>query len=70
MTDPGCFWHGEEPIPPGAYLVCGECGHYWPTVEDFTVGVQMMLHDINIPEDAIKVPITDWPYCPLCAHDF
>lgn len=33
-TDPGCWFHGHEPIPEGAYRVCGECWHCYNTIED------------------------------------
>lgn len=27
MTDPGCYFHGREPVPPDCYRLCLECGH-------------------------------------------
>lgn len=27
MTDPGCWFHGKEPVPPNCFRLCLECGH-------------------------------------------
>ena len=27
MTDAGCYFHGDEPVPADCYRICGECGH-------------------------------------------
>lgn len=63
--DPGCFWHGPEPIPEGAFRVCNECWHCWPTVEDFEADARKMFVQIGIGGDPAALI-----YCPLCAHDF
>lgn len=36
MTDPGCYFHGDEPIPPDCFRVCGECGHAFTAAELLT----------------------------------
>jgi hypothetical protein len=62
MTDdPGCFWHGQEPIPDSAYLVCGECGHCWTTEAEFVR---------DIEANGFEANETNRLFCPLCAHDF
>ncbi len=65
--DPGCFWHGAEPVPEGAYRVCLECGHCWVTAADLMADVQRLCMEIGAtpPMDVEHVF-----YCPLCAHDF
>lgn len=67
--DPGCFWHGPEPIPEGAFRVCGECWHCWPTADDFEADVETMFAEVGVYGELSGDPI-DLPYCPLCAHDF
>lgn len=32
MTDPGCYFHGAEPVPVDCYRTCGECGHAFTAV--------------------------------------
>lgn len=64
MTDPGCYFHGPEPIPAGAFLTCFECGHCWPTETDFIADVQACVAEHGL------TPTTDLPFCPLCSHDF
>lgn len=78
MTDgppePGPDWcyscNRSEPIPDGAYLVCRECFHCWVTKDDFTADVRIMLHEINLNETGITVRVEDFPFCPLCSHNF
>jgi hypothetical protein len=68
QADPGCFWHGAEPIPAGAYRVCGECWHCWPTPDDLLRDVLRIYAEIGLqspPDDADQVWV-----CPLCSHDF
>lgn len=64
MSDPGCFFHGDEPIPEDAFLVCRECGHAWPTRGDFFQDVEALLGPRTT--EALE----DQPFCPLCTHDF
>lgn len=63
-----CFWHGDEPIPEGAFKVCAECWHCWPTKEAFEADVRAMLMELGAV--GYPRPLADMPYCPLCAHDF
>lgn len=57
-----CFWHSEEQWPAdGAFRFCFECGHAWPTREDFLADAR---RNIGYTET------DDLPFCPLCAHDF
>lgn len=77
--DPGCFWHGEEPIPDGAFRVCCECGHCYVTPADLEREVRKTHQDaidgaihpryrpLPLPAD---IDINGWPMCPLCAHDW
>jgi hypothetical protein len=65
--DPGCFFHGEEPIPEGAYRVCGECWHCYNTPED------LLAEDAKMAQQYGFTPVSDpeqVPFCPLCTHDW
>lgn len=64
-----CFWHGREPIPEGAYLVCAECGHCWPTEADLLADMQRVMMETHV---GVTAPMSgeDVFFCPLCAHDF
>ena len=62
LTDPGCWWHGPEPIPDDAFLVCPECWHCYPTEQD--------LIDTNIREWNDDRPTSEIWSCPLCIHDW
>lgn len=62
-----CWFHGEEPIPPGCYKVCGECWHAFATAEDLLeaereICARMGLTPAESAEDVV--------ICPLCTHDF
>lgn len=61
----GCWHHGHEPIPEGAYLVCGECGHCYVTEADLIETERQLYPDLPVRASAA----TMWA-CPLCAHDF
>lgn len=67
MSDPGCFWHGAEPVPRNAYKVCLECGHAWPTEEAFRESV--LADYVQVGEDP-PADLTQVDVCPLCTHDF
>jgi hypothetical protein len=63
----GCFWHGHEPIPDDAYVVCGECGHCWVTGDDLLADARLLCAEIGLtlpPGDPDKIT-----FCPLCSHD-
>jgi hypothetical protein len=63
-----CFWHGDEPIPEGAFKVCAECWHCWPTKAAFVADVQAMSRETGAGD--YPYDLADLPFCPLCAHDF
>jgi hypothetical protein len=66
--DLGCFWHGEEPVPDGAYLVCGECWHCFVTDEELLAADRAMRIEVGLlggPSSADEIR-----FCPLCSHDF
>ncbi len=63
-----CAIHGEEPIPPMYYRVCGECGHAFLTREeleelDHARAVECGLQGDPQPAEQIST-------CPMCTHDF
>lgn len=33
VTDPGCHFHGDEPVPADCYRLCVECGHAFTAAE-------------------------------------
>lgn len=61
MSDPGCFFHGEEPVPDEYFRLCVECGHCFLTEDEFTAAAA---------ESPIARPDPQLPFCPLCSHDF
>lgn len=67
-ADPGCWFHGEEPIPPNSYRVCLECGHCYTTREDLLYEDAKVRREIGMktPQD----PDAEIYACPLCTHDF
>lgn len=60
MTDPGCFFHGVEPVPDEYFRICLECGHCWPTEAHFAADAAWLGDK----------PLADLSFCPLCTHDF
>lgn len=68
MSDTGCYFHGDEPIPPNPYQVCAECWHCFNTREDLVAEVNKVLGElgVKIHADNGNVIYT----CPLCTHDF
>ncbi len=66
--DLGCFWHGEEPIPDGAYLVCGECWHCFDTPADLLTAVATMCTELGMTMTTVDADAVT--FCPLCSHDF
>lgn len=60
MSDPGCFFHGEEPVPQEFFRMCLECGHVWPEHDDFQADVYRLFGEHR----------DDVSFCPLCTHDF
>jgi hypothetical protein len=60
-----CFAHGvDEPLRPGDYRICFECGHVYRTREDFLAEVAKGCAEAGVPSDP------EQPFCPLCTHDF
>lgn len=71
-TDPGCYFHGEEPIPSGGYL-CGECGHVYPTATDLLNAYNTELAQHHGVNGQPYTPVTnpdDIYFCPMCTHDW
>jgi hypothetical protein len=75
-TDPGCYFHGEEPIPHDVYRLCGECGHAYTTANDLldaynfetdVINGAMSMFDSPIPHETDVGRIYS---CPLCTHDW
>ena len=75
VGEDNCWHHGHEPIPEGAYRVCGECGHCFATEADLSQA------DFDVRHKAYLAGFTDsYPTvlrsgeqiysCPLCTHDF
>lgn len=60
MRDPGCFFHGDEPVPGEYFRFCFECGHYFLTDAEFA----------DYAKASVGRPATDLTFCPLCSHDF
>lgn len=61
MSDPGCYFHGVEPVPDEYFRLCLECGHCFVTEEEFTAAAE---------ESPIARPDPELTFCPLCSHDF
>ncbi len=61
-------YNPPEPIPEGAYLVCGECFHYWATEDDLIRDTRNMQVEIGMSHPAtVVLPVL---FCPFCAHGF
>jgi len=60
VADPGCYFHGEEPVPDEYFRFCFECGHYFLTEEEFVAAQSWMNTGVT----------PDLEFCPLCTHDF
>lgn len=74
--DPGCYFHGEEPIPEQYYRICFECGHCYVTGQEL---LDMMNDFLYQGWFKYEQGLTPWiPYtnaddiyhCAYCAHDF
>lgn len=73
VTDPGCFWHGPEPVKSEHTTICVECGHAFTTdeliAEDLRVRRELaddyFTLDMILPQPPEKIFA-----CPLCSHDF
>lgn len=73
MSDPGCFFHGVEPITAEHTTICGECGHAFTTdeliAEDLRVRLEIQCAD-GPSADLYPQPVDQIFVCPLCSHDF
>lgn len=85
-TDPGCYFHGEEPIPEGAYRVCGECWHCYNTAEDLIAEDNRVREDMRLHANWRALGYRSYDdmasglqpattadnilFCPLCTHDW
>lgn len=81
--DEYCAIHGFEPVPPGAYRVCGECWHVYRTAEELVDAYNAQTDELKAHYEAQR-PATagfggEWAhvrdpgqvhFCPLCAHDW
>lgn len=56
-----CWLHHVDEHPDGAYRVCGECFHVFPTAANL---------EEALLADGISKPAADIFACPECAHDF
>lgn len=72
--DPGCFWHGEEePILPGAFRVCLECGHVYATLDEI-IDEHRRAYAEAFPgaepllDEHARIYANE--FCPVCVHDF
>ena len=76
QEDPGCYFHGEEPIPETYYLICIECGHCYHTAEDLLKNFNDTGYELWFAyEQGLNpwVPETDVDritFCAYCTHDF
>ena len=81
-----CAWHGiDEPEQPGDYQTCGECGHIYRTAGELRrAHLRSVWQYVRRPGPlsgrprdrwgylvrAIRLPVRDQCFCPLCGHDF
>ncbi len=82
--DEYCAVHGYEPIPPGAYRVCGECYHAYATADELVEAYNAQTDRLKAHYEAQGPPTNpgfagDWThvshaeqvyFCPWCSHDF
>lgn len=76
QEDPGCYFHGEEPIPEQYYIICLECGHCYVTADELLTTFNDIMYEgwFNweqgerpwVPETSVD----NIHFCALCAHDF
>lgn len=78
--DDYCAIHGYEPIPAGAFRVCGECWHCYVSAEVLIDAHNQVMDDLRRAEEAQGYPTgADWRHvsrpdevhcCPMCTHDW
>lgn len=76
QEDPGCYFHGEEPIPETYYRICIECGHCYVTAEELVTMTNDIRYEMWMQwEQGLYpwIPDTNADQifcCAYCAHDF
>ena len=69
MTITDCYFHGDEPVSEGAYRVCFECGHCYPTADHLLNAYNTEAARYDLPHTPAVRP-SDIDFCPLCTHDW
>lgn len=66
-----CYHHVDEPAD-GAYRVCGECFHVYPTAETLREAWAVTAEGYGLPPgtDVIAPPAEQIYGCPYCVHDW
>jgi hypothetical protein len=68
--DSHCYWHHVDEPADGAYRVCFECRHVYPTAEDLRAAFASEISP-DLDDPAAEPPPAEQIYaCPLCAHDW
>jgi hypothetical protein len=71
-AEPGCFWHGVEPLTADDYRVCLRCGHAFRTREELINTVhrcRAQAADAH-PHPTAAHHEHEPQSCPLCAYDW
>lgn len=71
--DTHCYWHHVDESDAGAYRVCFECKHVYPTAEalrEAWVDTAADGYAPEVPTSAGAPPAEQIYGCPLCAHDW
>lgn len=61
-TGEHCFIHNVDESVEGAFQVCGECFHVYPTTED-------LIRDDAVWHDGARRPVEEIYVCAHCPHD-
>lgn len=76
QEDPGCYFHGEEPIPDEYYIICLECGHCYVTANELLITFNNENYKLWFQfQQGLNpwIPETDVDnihFCAYCTHDF
>lgn len=76
QDDPGCYFHGEEPIPEKYYRICIECGHCYVTAQELVDMTNDIRYEMWMKYDQGLYPwipdtnADDIYCCAYCTHDF
>lgn len=66
-----CWWHNADEPSEGAYRVCFECRHTYPTAEALRQAWTEEVGPAYAPGPAPAPPPADEILaCPLCSHDW